>query len=243
MAKTNGTILYDGPSRLGGHVACVATCIERATNNSKMSIYNRGVRNGMVQIYFIPTDPGPASRVRSDGRDTSVCGDCPLKPSLGGVKLRSERTLDGEIICPASDEGGHRVGCQECGLCAGASRQAKDILIQLHGAVRSQCYVRVEESVRSVIDAYHRGSYSVGEWSRLQGRDMRTGAWGDPYSVPDWVTLRLWAIAGGACTGYTHQWRRPDAQPLRLALMASVETAAARDVARSMGWRTFRTTA
>ena len=37
-----------------------------------------------------------------------------------------------EIVCPASLEGGHKVQCDGCGLCAGASRPAKDIAIIDH---------------------------------------------------------------------------------------------------------------
>ncbi len=37
-----------------------------------------------------------------------------------------------EIVCPASAEGGKRVTCEACGLCAGTSRPAKDITIIDH---------------------------------------------------------------------------------------------------------------
>lgn len=39
-----------------------------------------------------------------------------------------------EIICPASDEAGNRTTCLKCGLCAGASKKAKNIAIVAHGA-------------------------------------------------------------------------------------------------------------
>lgn len=42
--------------------------------------------------------------------------------------------LPGEILCPASDEAGKRTTCERCGLCAGASKQAKSIMIPAHGA-------------------------------------------------------------------------------------------------------------
>jgi hypothetical protein len=40
----------------------------------------------------------------------------------------------GEIICPASDEGGKRTTCERCTLCQGAYRQAKNIRIAPHGS-------------------------------------------------------------------------------------------------------------
>lgn len=39
-----------------------------------------------------------------------------------------------EILCPASDEAGNRTTCLKCGLCAGASKKAKNIAIVAHGA-------------------------------------------------------------------------------------------------------------
>jgi len=43
------------------------------------------------------------------------------------------RLLPGEIICPASEEAGHKVQCAECELCRGSSRPAKNIVIAAHG--------------------------------------------------------------------------------------------------------------
>jgi hypothetical protein len=39
-----------------------------------------------------------------------------------------------EVICPASEEGGHRAVCADCELCRGAARQAKHIAIKAHGS-------------------------------------------------------------------------------------------------------------
>jgi len=44
---------------------------------------------------------------------------------LGALRL-------GEILCPASDEAGKKSNCFSCGLCAGTSRQAKNIAIVSH---------------------------------------------------------------------------------------------------------------
>lgn len=39
-----------------------------------------------------------------------------------------------EISCPASEEMGKRTTCESCGLCAGISKQAKNITINVHGS-------------------------------------------------------------------------------------------------------------
>lgn len=51
------------------------------------------------------------------------------------VRLDTEPVEEGEIICPASDEGGNKTTCQKCGLCNGAMPVdgRKDIVIIGHG--------------------------------------------------------------------------------------------------------------
>lgn len=46
-----------------------------------------------------------------------------------------------EIVCPAGEEGGRRVTCEECQLCRGNARPAKDIAIIDH-SVRGRAAVR-----------------------------------------------------------------------------------------------------
>jgi len=54
--------------------------------------------------------------------------------SMGWRTFRvGESPEPGEVSCPASAEMGKRVKCADCGLCAGAFRQAKNITIQPHG--------------------------------------------------------------------------------------------------------------
>lgn len=40
----------------------------------------------------------------------------------------------GEVMCPASDEAGHKVTCDRCSLCRGQARPAKSIAIIVHGS-------------------------------------------------------------------------------------------------------------
>ena len=42
--------------------------------------------------------------------------------------------MPNEILCPASKEAGNKVQCAQCGLCAGTSKQAKNIYIPVHGS-------------------------------------------------------------------------------------------------------------
>lgn len=109
-------------------------------------------------------------------------------------------------------------------------------------SVRS-CYVNVGQAPASIWRAYHRGVYPVLSAADIARfgfeRRVRLGSYGDPAAVP----VDVWrALVSGAVghTGYTHQWRRPDAQALRSLCMASVDSAAELDQARALGWRTFR---
>jgi hypothetical protein len=105
------------------------------------------------------------------------------------------------------------------------------------------CYVNVAQYVQSVYWAWFRGAYElvapiVGA-RMIEGRKLRMGSYGDPAAVPAQFWRQLAKYAAGH-TGYTHQWRRPIARGLRTLVMASADSAADRDTARSMGWRTFR---
>lgn len=52
------------------------------------------------------------------------------------VRGEHEPILPGEIVCPASEEGGHKSTCERCGLCDGKRSDAdarKNIVIIVHG--------------------------------------------------------------------------------------------------------------
>ena len=110
-------------------------------------------------------------------------------------------------------------------------------------ALGGSCYVDVSKSVTSVFSAWVRGSYPLlapaAAADMVAGRMVRMGAYGDPAAIPARVWRALLRRAAGR-TGYTHQWRRAYAQGLRSMAMASVDTVPERDVARALGWRTFR---
>lgn len=105
------------------------------------------------------------------------------------------------------------------------------------------CYVDVSKSVMSVFYAWVRGVYpmmTIAQAAKLlRGRVVRIGSYGDPAAIPARAWRGLIAEADGH-TGYSHQWRIPRFQSLRDIVMASADTGPERDVARAMGWRTFR---
>ena len=122
-----------------------------------------------------------------------------------------------------------------CGNCAHRGRKGK----------KRTCYVQADKAPSSVWNAFHRGQYI--DLSNdpetiaylINDRIVRMGAYGDPAMVP--VAKWRMLLAGSAGrTGYTHAWRRMWAQSLRPYVMASVDSVAEQDIARAMGWRTFR---
>ena len=137
----------------------------------------------------------------------------------------------------------------------------QSIRIREHGSKKSTCYVTTFQGPLSVWNAYHRGAYGDGmtservsayssiEWGdviqAMAERGLRWGAYGDPAALPLEVLEYFHAdpFNEGASvprwTGYTHQWRREDAQALRSYLMASVDSLEEEQEAQAMGWRTF----
>ena len=74
MAKLNGFILYEGASVLDG--APIVVIATMRTDNPKTG--------AMVQTWIIRSDIDPMAASK-EGLDSSVCGNCPLRHSLGGA--------------------------------------------------------------------------------------------------------------------------------------------------------------
>lgn len=71
-----GVILYEGPSAIdGAPVVVIANRIDAKSANAKTG--------AMIQTFIIRADVHPM-RALKDGRDESVCGDCPQRPFKGG---------------------------------------------------------------------------------------------------------------------------------------------------------------
>jgi hypothetical protein len=71
-----GVVLYEGPSRIdGAPIVCIACRITEASGNAKTG--------AMVQTFILPRDVDPNKALKT-GADSSVCGDCKLRPILKG---------------------------------------------------------------------------------------------------------------------------------------------------------------
>ena len=107
------------------------------------------------------------------------------------------------------------------------------------------CYVDVGKAPQGVWLAYHRGVYAdlssdpQTQAYLTRNRVVRLGAYGDPGAIGRHYWTPMLADALGY-TGYSHQWREAWASHMRDIVMASADSALDRDVAQSMGWRTFR---
>jgi len=101
------------------------------------------------------------------------------------------------------------------------------------------CYVNVGQGALAVWKAYKRGGYPLWNGYGVNGRMVRLGTYGDPAAAPAHVWEAVTRDASGH-TGYTHQWRNPNAAHLRSLCMASADSPADAALAQSMGWRTFR---
>lgn len=138
----------------------------------------------------------------------------------------------------AVKDGSDESVCNDCPYRAVLRRAAKAA-----GAPDSPaCYVRADAAVQNVWRAYARGSYprlSPKEARRaFAGKAVRGGAYGNMSNVPLWVT-RLWAKSARMHTQYDHAWRTAP-KGLTAFAMASVGSLREREVAKQLGYRTFR---
>jgi hypothetical protein len=105
------------------------------------------------------------------------------------------------------------------------------------------CYVNIGQGGNSVYGAYKRGTYPVYNPAEhgdvFKGKIVRFGTYGDPAMVPMKVWTPILKSVKGH-TAYTHQWGKAWAAAYKSFCMASVDTQAEYDKAKSMGWRTFR---
>lgn len=164
-------------------------------------------------------------------------------PIVGIAVLQSENEKTGNMvqtyILRADMAPMHAIASGEdasiCGDCVHRGDRAA-------GRART-CYVDVSKSVTSVFSAWIRGAYPLmapADGARvIAGRRVRIGSYGDPAAIPAAHWRALIKRADGH-TGYTHQWRQWFARGLRGIVMASADSESDRDLARAMGWRTFR---
>jgi hypothetical protein len=119
------------------------------------------------------------------------------------------------------------------------------------------CYVRVEQGATVVFKTLQAGNYPPAAPHNVRqltkGRGKRLGTYGDPMAVPAWVWEDLvydyvpngTVVGKDKHTGYTHQWLNPDIKSgqrerIMALCMASVDTVTEYEMARHLGYRTFR---
>ena len=108
------------------------------------------------------------------------------------------------------------------------------------------CYVDVGRAVMQVWRSYMKGNYPDYTLSPnyfeplVKGREVRVGAYGDPFAIPYEVWKNL-LFDARKHTGYTHQWQR-DGFDSRIGdiCMASVDSEQEYTQAKKEGMRTFR---
>lgn len=104
------------------------------------------------------------------------------------------------------------------------------------------CYVNIFEAPWNVWEAWKKGRYAKPTKMNLnlfRDRVVRIGSYGDPLSIP----VEVWETIGNYArgwTGYTHLWRKNKENRYKRFLMASCDTLEEYDLAKKMGWRTFR---
>ncbi len=66
------------------------------------------------------------------------------------TRMPSTELLPGEIVCPASEEAGHKLQCIECRICAGLSgaRGQKSVAIYAHGPGKMNFFRNAQEALR-----------------------------------------------------------------------------------------------
>ena len=71
LSKSNGVIIYQGPSKLDGKpIVVVATGLTKTSANGKTG--------DMVQTWILRADIAPHEAIKT-GDDESICGNCPLR--------------------------------------------------------------------------------------------------------------------------------------------------------------------
>lgn len=105
------------------------------------------------------------------------------------------------------------------------------------------CYVAVHTAPYQIYKCYKKGGYSTYDSSMkdmFKGSKVRLGSYGDPVAIPLYVWKRYIDLCDGQ-TGYTHQWKDGRYWRWRKYIMASTHSIEENELAKSKGWRTFRT--
>jgi len=102
------------------------------------------------------------------------------------------------------------------------------------------CYVNLGQAPLTVWKAYNNGSYApLEDYSVFQDREVRFGAYGNPSLLPLRIVKAIRRRAGKT-TGYFHDWKaNQKAKKYNRYFMASTDTLASLEEAKSQGLRVF----
>ena len=133
-----------------------------------------------------------------------------------------------------------------CGNCNLRPFIAKIAKAETQATIVPKCYVTVWQAPLNLWKSYQAGNIPFVEVEDLPPsiNPIRQGAYGDPAMVPASIWERLEARNPHGGTSYTHQWET--APHMNKWAMASIDsatypdTAAAREKAHALGFRTYR---
>ena len=182
-----------------------------------------------AEIVCIVTGTDPAKKSTANLKTGNMMGSWILRVDVP-PHVAARNGLDRGVCGDCK----HRRRCILCGLFVESCECTEPVF-------KRSCYVLVHNAPRSVWQCFTDGSgYRVAtdeDREQIRSSVLRLGSYGDPAMVP----IHVWqGIMPNRRTGYTHQWRRPEAQALRPYAMASVDTPQEAQEARALGWRYFR---
>jgi hypothetical protein len=227
--NTNSRLIYDGPSETDGkRILMILSGIAQKSINDKT--------RDMAQTFIILADEAP-SIVAKAGNDTSVCGECALRPVVAKqLRLRINSYGDADIAPKVLQ-------------CYVDKVRGPDGIWQSWnmGNIETMTPAEAGALVATLrtcnCEKPHKRTNCKTAGTPL---GIRLGAYGDPASVPKrvWSELLEPLSESAKMTSYTHQWEtHPE---LAEYTMASVDPSTWPDVhdaldrAHALGFRTYR---
>ena len=215
MGKPKGYIVWEGESWFDGTpIACIVTL---KTSNRKTG--------DMAQVWILASDIDPVEAIRT-GRDRSICGSC-IHRGTNGFEGRS--CYVDAAKAPLSVWKAYKRGSYQR-ISSGAMMVGVQSVDHATKTIHPLWKPTYDTSNRAFLQNLTAAFSQVGK--------VRLGAYGDPAFVPAAI---LSCIVDGCKvrTGYTHQWRDPNAAEHRTLCMASCDTYDDVREARMFGWRCF----
>lgn len=118
---------YGDPAAVPSHVW--RDLLQYAASHTGYTHQSENLGDANLSRYMISADtPEQAKQAHKEGKRTFR-----VIPVTDWQANKKGALLGSEILCPASEEAGKRVTCQQCKLCKGQTIKAKSIAIVAHG--------------------------------------------------------------------------------------------------------------